>query len=358
MTSSDFIKTYRSSPHPVSGLKPFIIAEAGVNHEGSMETARMLIELAAEGGANAVKFQSYKAHTLASKHSPAYWDMSREPTKSQYELFKKYDAFWKDEFEELKLHCDANGIEFMSTPFDAESATFLNDLINTFKISSSDITNKPFIEQITSFGKPVILSTGASSKAEIEEAIGWVQVSGTDICVMHCILNYPTPDEMANLGMIADIRRTWPQLLTGYSDHTMPGDMSNLVTAFLLGAQMIEKHFTHDKSLPGNDHYHAMDIDDLRRLHDRLDVAIEILGQSEKDYIPSEEISRRNARRSLVAARDIPSGKHVEADDLTWKRPASGISPKDIESVIGKEAVLNIAEDTVIQWSMFTQDPV
>ncbi len=155
-------------------VRPYIIAEIGVNHEGSMVSAKRLIDEAKEGGAHAVKFQSYKAETLASKHSPAYWDTTKEPTKSQFELFKKHDSFWKDEMQELKDYCDIVGIEFMSTPFDLESAEFLNDMMDVFKISSSDITNKPFIEYICSFGKPIILSTGASDLEEVQDAVNWV----------------------------------------------------------------------------------------------------------------------------------------------------------------------------------------
>lgn len=147
-------------PQPETRIPaPYVIAEAGVNHEGSMEIARRLIDEAAAGGADAIKFQTYKAASLASKDSPAYWDTSKEPTRSQYELFKKHDSFWKNEFEALKKHCDAAGIAFMSTPFDVESAHFLNDLMEVFKISSSDITNKPFIRILCDFGKPIILST-------------------------------------------------------------------------------------------------------------------------------------------------------------------------------------------------------
>ena len=138
---------------------PYIIAEAGVNHEGSMDIAKRLIDEAAEGGAHAIKFQTYKADTIASKDSPAYWDITEEPTDSQYKLFKKYDKFWKNEFEQLKMYCDKVGIEFLSTPFDIESAKFLNEMMDVFKISSSDITNKPFIDYISDFGKPIILST-------------------------------------------------------------------------------------------------------------------------------------------------------------------------------------------------------
>ena len=154
---------------------PYIIAEAGVNHEGSMDLAKRLIREAKTGGADAIKFQTYKADTIASKNSPSYWDTSKESITSQHELFKKYDKFWKDEFYELKNYCDEIGIEFMSTPFDKESAEFLNDLMNVFKISSSDITNKPFIEFICDFGKPIILSTGASSLDEINDAVTWIK---------------------------------------------------------------------------------------------------------------------------------------------------------------------------------------
>ena len=151
---------------------PYIIAEAGVNHEGNLENAKRLIDEAAEGGADSIKFQTYKAGTLASKNSPYYWDLKEEPTKSQYQLFKKYDKFWKKEFEVLKLYCDSKNIEFLSTPFDMESAKFLNDLMHVFKISSSDITNKPFIKFVCSFKKPILLSVGASTLNEIKLAVG------------------------------------------------------------------------------------------------------------------------------------------------------------------------------------------
>ena len=157
-------------------VRPYIIAEAGVNHEGDMDLAMRLIDEAREGGAHAIKFQTYKAETIASKDSPAYWDSTKESTQSQYKLFKKYDKFWKKEFITLKEYCDKTEIEFLSTPFDLESANFLNDLMDVFKISSSDITNKPFIQYICKFGKPVILSTGASNLDEIHEAVEWIKL--------------------------------------------------------------------------------------------------------------------------------------------------------------------------------------
>lgn len=333
---------------------PYIIAEAGVNHEGSLELARRLIEEAQESGADAIKFQTYKAATIASKDSPSYWDLSKEPTDSQYELFKKYDKFWKNEFEELKLHCDEVGIEFMSTPFDVESAGFLNELMEVFKISSSDLNNKPFIDILCSFGKPIILSTGASYLWEVEQAVSWIEAKGNDLALLHCVLNYPTADANANLSMILDLRRKFPDKIIGYSDHTLPGDMKTLEVATLLGAQILEKHFTYDKRLPGNDHYHAMDKTDLKYFHSRLNTLFELLGEESKKPLASEEIARNNARRSLVAARLIPAGKIIEPQDVTWKRPAKGIDPRDYDRLIGSRAKGSIDEDTVLRWSMFS----
>lgn len=331
-------------------IRPYIIAEAGVNHEGSMDTAKRLIDEAKKGGADAIKFQTYKAETIASKDSPAYWDMSKEPTESQFKLFKKHDKFWKKEFEELKKYCDQADIEFTSTPFDVEAADFLNDLMEVFKISSSDITNKPFIEYICEFNKPIILSTGASFLHEIEEAVYWVENKGVPLALLHCVLNYPTDDENAHLGMIRGLKKKFPDHMIGYSDHTMPKEMKVLEAATLLGSVIIEKHFTHDKTLPGNDHYHAMDVEDLKKLNNKLDEIFTILGDEKVHALESEGKSRDNARRSLVAKRDIREGKVIEYEDLTWKRPASGISPRSIDEVIGKKAVSNIEADEVLKW--------
>ncbi len=337
---------------PIREIRPpYVIAEAGVNHEGKMEIAKRLIDEACEAGADAIKFQTYKAAALASKDSPAYWDTTKEPTKTQYELFKRHDSFWKNEFEALKIYCDKTGIAFLSTPFDIESATFLNELMPVFKISSSDITNKPFIKFICSFEKPIILSTGAASLSEIAEAVDWIEENGNQLALLHCVLNYPTPDENAALGMIPALKRVFPQHVVGYSDHTLPHDMGILQTAVLLGARILEKHFTHDKTLPGNDHYHAMDKNDLARFYDRLRHTLAAIGPFHIRSLPDEEPARKNARRSLVAARDIPQGRKITGADLTFKRPAHGISPKHIDEVLGMTARHPIAEDTVLQWA-------
>jgi N-acetylneuraminate synthase len=331
---------------------PYIIAEIGVNHGCNMNTAKRLIDEAKEGGANAVKFQTYKAETIASKDSPYYWDISKEPSQSQYELFQKYDKFEKQEFEQLKYYCDKTDIEFLSTPFDVESALFLNDLMDVYKISSSDITNKPFIELIGRFNKPIILSTGASNHEEIQRAVDWIEPTRNPLCLMHCVLNYPTKNKDANLGMILDLKEQYPQMIIGYSDHTLPEQMKTLELATLLGAIILEKHFTYDKTLQGNDHYHAMDKNDLKIFKKNLSSIFELLGSFEKYSLASEECARQNARRSLVAKQTIPKGKRIEIEHLTWKRPANGICPSEITKVVGCVAIIDVKKDTVILPSM------
>jgi len=343
--------------HPWPGAKvisrPYLIAEAGVNHEGSLDLARRLIDEAKEGGANAIKFQTYKASTIASKDSPSYWDLSKEPTDSQYKLFQKYDKFWKSEFEELAEHCQKTDIEFLSTPFDIESARFLNDLMPVFKVSSSDLNNKPFIHFLCGFGKPIILSTGASYMWEVEQSVSWIEAHGNPVALLHCILNYPTDDVNANLAMIQGLARKFPDHLIGYSDHTLPKDMKTMEVAMLLGARIIEKHFSHDKALRGNDHYHAMDKEDLKRFHSRIKTSLDLLGSVTRQPLPSEKMSRANARRSLVAANAIPCGRAIVADDITWKRPGTGIDPREYKRVIGKRPNRDIDKDTVLRWGLF-----
>lgn len=351
MKLTNFFRINQSLESPIQ--KPYIIAEAGVNHGGDIDTAKRLIREAKEGGADAIKFQTYKADRLASKNSPAYWDLTKESTKSQYELFKKYDSFGREDFEELKKYCDMYRIEFLSTPFDIESAIFLNNFMDVFKISSSDITNKPFIEFICSFDKPIILSTGASTLNEIQDAKMWVDHYGNQLALLHCVLNYPTNDDHAHLGRIIGLKKAFPETIIGYSDHTVPNQMKILEIASLLGARIIEKHFTYDKTLPGNDHYHAMDKEDLKMFHHNFDKITQFIGTFEVTYDTSEEVARKNARRSLVAKHDIPLGKVISGDDVTWKRPASGISPKFIDQIIGKLPLCFIEEDSVLVWEMF-----
>ena len=332
--------------------RPLIIAEAGVNHEGDLSIARRLVREAAAGGADAIKFQTYRVDTLVAKHAPAYWDTTKEATTNQTALYRKYEKFWKKEYEELKICCQKEGIEFLSSPFDESSASFLNDLMEVFKIASSEITNKPFIELICSYGKPVILSTGASNIEEIQEALSWIDRFGVPAAILHCVLSYPTADDSAQLGMIKDLKNQFPNRLVGYSDHTLPGNMKNLETATILGAEILEKHFTHDKNIPGNDHYHSMDVDDLALFQRNLDFLFRTIGDCEKRVLEVEEPARRYARRSLVAAREIIAGQPISEKDITWKRPGTGISPKDIERIINRKAKKNIEHNELIAWEM------
>ena len=350
---SEHIKSYHNIKKRYT--RPYIIAEAGVNHECSMDIARQIIDEAKFGGADAIKFQTYKAETIASINSPAYWDTNLEQTKNQFNLFKKYDKFWKKEFELLKTYCDKLNIEFLSTPFDFESAKFLNDLMDVFKISSSDLNNKPFIEYIASFGKPIILSTGASHIEEVKKAVSWFHDKVPSYALLHCILNYPTLDNNAELGMIEDLQAKFPNVMVGYSDHTLPGEMHNLEVASLLGAKILEKHFTHNKSLKGNDHYHSMDKNDLVNFNKRLDRLSSLYGSGLKEPIGAEIISRQNARRSIVSICNLEKGHILSKSDLTFKRPGTGIPPDDIEKVVGKKLKFSIEEDDIINWEMFLE---
>ena len=318
-----------------------------------MDQAKKLIDLAKEGGADAAKFQSYKADTLASKNSPSYWDTTKEPTESQHELFQKYDQFEPDDYVVLSQYCKTNKIDFLSTPFDDSAVEFLDPLVPFFKIASADITNIPILRKIAAKGKPIVLSTGASTLKEIDIALDVLENSGcTDIALLHCILNYPTPFEYAHLRMIKGLMKTYPNNIIGYSDHTLPDDaMTSLVTAHLLGAVIIEKHFTYDKTLPGNDHYHAMDVKDLKRFIVLIkQIHVSLGSESQKKPIKTEEISRLNARRSIVLNRDVPENHNLIADDLTYKRPGTGISPLYWDKVIGLKTIRKLKYDHILQW--------
>jgi sialic acid synthase SpsE len=338
--------------------RPYVIAEIGVNHEGSMDLARRLIREAKAGGCHAAKFQTYKAGTLASRNSPAYWDTTKEPTASQFALFSKYDYFGEPQYRELAAYCAEVGIDFASTPFDDDAIEFLDGLMPFFKVASADLTNVPLLRRVAAKGKPVLLSTGASTLGEIDEAIAQLQSHGCSTVVpLHCVLNYPTPNQHAHLAMIRGLSRAYPDLLIGYSDHTLPDEsMTSLVTAYLLGARVLEKHFTYDKTLPGNDHYHAMDQDDARRLFTQLHTVGELLGPSDhKEPLRTEVRARRYARRSLVAAKALPAGTVIDESCVTYKRPGTGISPRFWDDVMGMRTVSDVAEDQVLTWADLTR---
>ena len=342
--------------------KPFLIAEIGVNFydiaekEGisDMDAAKLMIDEAKSCGVDAVKFQSYKAETIASRNSPAYWDLSEEPTTSQFELFKKFDKFGADEYRELADYCKDVGIMFLSTPFDFDSVDYLDEFMDIYKISSSDLTNIPFIKYIAGKNKPILLSTGASTMREIKQAVSVIEeVSTVDIAVMHCVLSYPTAYEDANLLMIKDLANNFPDYEIGYSDHTKPDeDMVVLTTAYNYGATILEKHFTLDKTLKGNDHYHAMDPGDVSIFRKNVEFLSKINGSVNKQPLICESSARKEARRSIVAKKDIKKGEIISRSNITFKRPGTGISPAEVDSILGKTASEDICEDTLIDFEM------
>lgn len=337
----------------------YIIAEAGVNYYdiakkeniSNMEAAKLMCREAKEAGADAIKFQTYKANKIASKFSPSYWDTTEEPTTSQYELFKKFDSFGEKEYAELSLYCREIGITFMSTAFDFEAADYLDEMMDYYKISSSDLTNIPFIRHMCTKKKAILLSTGASEESEIEKAVEVVKESKNELVLLHCVLEYPTPDAHANLARIIALKEKYSDVIIGYSDHTKPEhDYAVIKTAFILGAKVIEKHFTLDKTLIGNDHYHAMDPKDLRNIKVELEYLKIILGQGNLNSPDTENAARKNARRSIVLLRDMKQGEKIKKEDIAFKRPGTGILPEEYEKVIGRCVNKDLIEDSILMW--------
>lgn len=342
--------------------KPYFIAEMGVNfydtaqelHISPLEAAIMYIDKAAEAGVDCVKFQTYKAHKIASKYSPAYWDLVKEPTKTQYELFAKFDSFNQDDYKKLCDYAHQKGLDFTSTPFDYESADYLEDMVDFYKISSSDLNNLPFIQHIASKRKPVYLSTGAAYLSEIDTAVRMLKESACpDIVLFHCILSYPTKPEDANLNMIKTLKQSFPDLRIGFSDHIPPDEnMIALATAYLLGAEVIEKHFTLNKNLIGNDHYHAGDPNDFKKALSNFQWIDQLLGSGIKTVLPCEIIPRQEARRSLVLTHDMKQGDILTQKDIMAKRPGTGISPEYTTIVLGRTLKRDLSEDTILTWEM------
>lgn len=342
--------------------KPYLIAEMGVNFYDTarvleispLDAAKLYIDKAAEAGIDCAKFQSYKAEKIVSKYSPAYWDTTKESTKTQYELFLKYDNFGEKEYKELCDYTHTKGMDFTSTPFDYESADYLQNMVDFYKISSSDLSNLPFIRHIGEKGKPVYMSVGAAYLSEVDVAIRTLKEAGCkDIVIFHCVLSYPTEPQNANLRVIETLKKDFPDIRVGFSDHVAPDEnMMTLAVAYLLGAEVIEKHFTLDKTLPGNDHYHAGEPEDFKKAIVNFRWIDQILGSPEKTVLDCEIVPRREARRSLVLTRNMKEGEMIRAEDLMAKRPGTGISPEFADIVIGRRVVKDFSEDTILMWDM------
>lgn len=327
---------------------PFVIAEAGVHHDNSIELAKALIRAARVAGAHAIKFQTYSADRIAARWAPTYWDSA--PGLTQYDIFAERSRLSADDYAELIAYANELGIIFLSTPFDPDAASLLDELgMPAFKIASADLTNTPLLRSVTAFGKPIILSTGASTFAEITAAVQLVRSAGVPLCLMHCTLSYPTRLDDANLRRIEALREKYPDAIIGYSDHTRPSD-SELACplSVALGARIIEKHFTLNPYLPGDDHYHAVDPPGLARLVKGCREAA-LMTAASVEMVEAEQAARTYARRSIVAARPLPAGTIITPQDIDFKRPGTGLSPTEADRVVGKRLLRDLAADDLIR---------
>jgi len=326
----------------------FIIAEAGVNHNGSLELAKKLVDVAKEAGVDAVKFQTFKTEKVVSKFAPKaeYQIKNTGNNESQYEMIKKLELT-EEEFIELYKYTKEKGLIFLSTPFDFESADFLEDLVPAYKISSTDLTNLPFLEYIAKKGKPIILSTGMATLGEIEEAVNTIKKYNEDIILLHCITNYPADFEELNLRAIKTLKEAF-KLPVGYSDHSL--GIYAPIAAVTLGAVVIEKHFTINKNLPGPDHKASLNPEELKEMVKAIRLIEKALGDGIKRPTFSEEKIKKVVRKSLVANVDIPKGSIIKREMVTIKRPGIGIEPKYLDKIIGKKAKRDIKKDEVIRW--------
>ena len=318
----------------------FIIAEAGVNHNGSLALAKQLIDVASEAGADAVKFQTFKADKLVSKSAKKaqYQQKSTDSNESQYDMIKKLELDIETH-KELMAYCKEKNIMFLSTPFDLESIELLNDLgLEIFKIPSGEITNLPYLRHIGKLSKKVILSTGMADIGEIEDALDLLVQAGTkkeNITVLHANTMYPTPMEDVNLRAMQTIGNTF-DLDFGYSDHTLGIEVP--VGAVAMGATVIEKHFTLDTTMPGPDHKASLEPHELKAMVKAIRNIEKALGSGIKKPTASEKPNMEVARKSIVAAKMIKEGEVLSEENLTVKRPGNGINPMRWDELIGSIA--------------------
>lgn len=335
----------------MNNKKVIIIAEAGVNHNGSYELAIKMVDEAKRAGADYVKFQTAKPELVISTFAPKaeYQKETTGAAESQLEMCKAIHLPLTD-YKPLKEYCDKVGIGFMSTPFDLVSIDVLEPLdMDYYKIPSGEITNLPYLRKIASKHRPVILSTGMCEVEEVEAALQVLEQGGvkrSDIIVLHCNTEYPTPMADVNLRAMDDLRRSLG-VEVGYSDHTRGIEVP--IAAVALGATVIEKHFTLDKTMEGPDHKASLEPDELKAMVDAIRNIEQALGDGHKHVSPSERKNMDIARKSIVAARDIRKGEVLTEENITTKRPGNGISPMRWDSVIGTTAIRDFGYDELIE---------
>jgi len=328
-------------------MSVFIIAEAGVNHNGQVSMAKRMIKAAYEAGCDAIKFQTFRTDDLVTVFADrAKYQKIHSKIESQYEMLKKLELTL-DEHMELFNYCKSIGIKYMSSPFDEKSADFLDELgMKVFKIPSGEITNKFLLKHIAKKNKPIILSTGMSNLGEIEEAIRWIEEEGNNkITLLHCTSNYPTKVEDVNLKAMLTIKEAF-KMNVGYSDHTR--GLEICVAAVALGATVIEKHFTLSHELEGPDHKASIEVGELHQLVQMVRNVEKGLGDGKKRLMTNEVDVLKAARRSIVAKKRICQGETIQLDTIAIKRPGTGLSPKLADQIIGKKVKKTIEKDELI----------
>lgn len=331
-------------------MSVFIIAEAGVNHNGSIDLAYKLVDVAVESGADAVKFQTFKAENVASKNAPKaeYQNQTTDISESQFDMLKKLELDVKSH-KELITYCNDKGIIFLSTPFDHESIDLLSDLgLQIFKIPSGEITNLPYLKKIGLLSKQVILSTGMSTLEEISDALNVLTNAGTskdNITVLHANTMYPTPMDDVNLNAMLTIQKEF-DIAVGYSDHTLGIEVD--IAAVVMGASIIEKHFTLDKTMDGPDHEASLEPQELKGMVSSIRNIEKALGSGKKKPSPSESSNIKAVRKSIVANQNIKKGDLLTEKNLAVKRPGYGMSPMKWDELIGTVALKDYNADELI----------
>lgn len=330
----------------------FIIAEAGVNHNGDINLAKALVDIAKDAGADAVKFQIFNAGAVVTKRAEKakYQKAAIGVNESQYKMLKKLELK-KHDFEELADYAKERRILFISTPFDKESADLIYELnLPAFKIGSGEITNLPFLRYIAQKKKAIILSTGMSTLGEVEDGLNIIRNNDfNDIILLHCVSNYPTKMENVNLRAIKTLKCAF-KVPVGFSDHTA-GIIASIASV-ALGSCMIEKHFTLNRNLPGPDHKASLEPKNLKEMVQSIKDLESALGDGIKKPTEDEEDTKIIVRRSLIAKVDIPRGVVITEYMLDIKRPGTGIKPKYWDEIIGKKSRINIKKDDVLTWSV------
>jgi len=327
----------------------FVIAEAGVNHNGDINLAKKLIDTAKEAGADAVKFQTFKAENVVIENAEMaeYQKKNIGRSETQLKMIKRFELGYKD-FIELKKYCDRKKITFLSTPHSEDAIGFLEPLVPAYKIGSGDLTNLPFLEKIAKKKKPIILSTGMANLSEVRGTVRTIKKQGNNkIILLHCTTNYPCPLEEVNLRAMQTLKKEF-DLPVGYSDHTL--GMIVPITAVALGAQVLEKHFTLSRDSLGPDHKASLEPKELKEMVIAIRKAEKALGVGIKKPTKSEEKIKGDARKSIVAMINIPKNTKITENMLIIKRPGIGIEPKYLNKIVGKRARRDIKKDTLINF--------